>query len=241
MPQLLGKAFPFAKRQIHHFSRRLNPWVRSAQELQERFSQEYDTLIQDIRTAGTNSLAHFKNGYTKEGGLRLQQNPHELAGLILFLKTRRPINKYLEIGSASGRTGRFLSERLGFNEFTSMDDGQHPDARDQQKNFQGILNFRQFVGNSHSSDARQFVQENYRGRDIDVAFVDGDHSAEGVAQDLDLVLPYCKKGSWIILHDTIACDGVERAWLEALESKRLRPVAEFIGSTVPLGIAIGEV
>jgi predicted O-methyltransferase YrrM len=241
MPQILKKALPFAKRRIHQFSRRRNPWVRSSQQLSQQFSFEYDTLVQDIRRAGTNSLSHFRNGYTKEGGLKLQQNPHELAGLILFLKMRIPINRYLEIGSASGGTGRFLSERVGFDEFTSLDDAQHPDASDQKKNFAGIRNFRQFVGDSHSAQARQFVQDTFEERNIDVAFVDGDHSATGVAQDLDLVLPYCAKGSWIILHDTVACEGVEQAWLGALESERLRPVAEFMGSSVPLGIAIGEV
>lgn len=230
------------KRQLHHRARRSMRWVQSPAAVRGASDPcSYDALIAEIRAAGTNSLRHFRNGYAHEGGLRLQQNPFEFASLISFLKRRGTIRRYFEIGSASGGASRFMAERLHFGEFTSMDDGQHPDAHLQKVNFAGVVNFRQFLGDSHSSAAKTFMKTAFPANDIDVAFIDGDHSAEGVTQDLELVLPYCRSGAWVVFHDTVACDGVECAWLKAIESGCLIPVAEFIGGSVPLGIAIGAV
>lgn len=215
-------------------------WVQSRTALARQFG-DFDSIVTVIRAAGTNSLSHFKNSYTREGGYRLQQNPDEFAGLVAHLRTRRPIRRYVEIGSASGGAGRFLSEQVGFGDFTSLDDKQHPDASMQLANFAGVPNFQQFVGDSHSAAAQRYLAQHFLARDIDVAFVDGDHSAEGVAQDVELVLPFCRPGAWLIFHDTIACEGVEKAWLGALAAGRLEPVAEFIGREAPLGIAIGAV
>ena len=206
-----------------------------------RSHSEFDALVDRIRAAGTNSLSHFRNGYALEGGLRLQQNPYELAALILLLRERVPIREYLEIGSASGGNGRFLYESLGFGRFTSVDDGGHPDASLQRENFSKIPPFRQFLGDSHSEAAREYLATQFPERDIDVAFIDGDHSYEGVSQDIELVRPFCGSGAWMVFHDTIACEGVERAWIDIVRQGTLTPVAEFIGDEVPLGIAVGRV
>jgi predicted O-methyltransferase YrrM len=229
------------KRRLHASARRRMPWVQSHIAVRGPNPAQYDRLVADIRAAGTNSLRHFRNGYQHEGGLRLQQNPYEFASLVTYLLRRPTIARYFEIGSASGGAGRFLADRLHFGEFVAMDDGQHPDAHMQRANFAGIPNVRTFIGDSHSRAAADYLRATYPARDIDVAFIDGDHSAEGVAQDLAMTLPYCRPGAWVIFHDTIACEGVERAWLDAVDAKRLTPVAEFIGDTVPLGIAIGAV
>ncbi len=76
---------------------------------------------------------------------------------------------------------------------------------------------------------------------MDVAFIDGDHSYDGVLEDLNLTLPFCRPGTLIILHDTIACDGVEKVWLNSLAAKRISPLAEYIGAERGLGIAVAKV
>jgi predicted O-methyltransferase YrrM len=201
---------------------------------------DFDAVRQRICQAGTDSLSHFGNGYTHEGGLYLQQNPDEFAALTLLLRERGPHINYLEIGSASGGACLFLYREAGIKNVISLDDGQHPRAVTQPSNFAHIENFRQFLGDSHSEAAREYLENNVTGK-LDIAFVDGDHSYEGVWQDIQLSAPFCHAGALMILHDTIACEGVKRAWFESVEKQILHPVAEFIGEERPLGIAVGEI
>jgi predicted O-methyltransferase YrrM len=205
-----------------------------------RHGEEFARLRDMIRASGTDSLSHFGSSYTHEGGLCLQQNPDEFAALILILKERKPYASYMEIGSASGGACLILQREIGFERVMSLDNGEHPRAVEQKKNFSQIPNFRQFLGDSHSAEARTYLQQNVEGK-LDVAFIDGDHSYEGVWQDIELTLPFCRPGTLIILHDTVACDGVERAWLRCVRERRIKPVAEYIGETRPLGIGVGTV
>lgn len=238
-PMMLAALKRSVRSILHRVKRRGLPNLLDIET--SRRSRDFNGIVDLIRKAGTNSLAHFKNGYEHEGGLRLQQNPDEFAALVLALRTRRAIRQYFEIGSASGGSGRFLQDHVGFHHFTSMDDGNHPDAHYQETNLVTVPDFQQFLGDSHSQAAKEYMAKRYTTDRIDVAFIDGDHSVEGVKQDFELALPYCRSGAWVLLHDTVACDGVERTWLDAVASGMLKPVAEFIGRVAPLGIAIGEV
>ncbi|MGI8654646.1 MAG: class I SAM-dependent methyltransferase [Pyrinomonadaceae bacterium] len=201
---------------------------------------EFDRLRDSIRQSGTDSLSHFGNEYTHEGGLSLQQNPDEFASLCLYLKEHRPYTNYMEIGSASGGTCLVLCREVGFTNIISVDDGSHPRAPEQKKNFSQLPNFKQFLGDSHSAAAKSFLESNLEGK-LDVAFIDGDHSYEGVWQDVELTLPFCRPGTLVIFHDTIACDGVQKTWQRCAEEKLLKPLAEYIGDDRPLGIGIGSV
>jgi predicted O-methyltransferase YrrM len=193
-----------------------------------------------IRKAGTDSLSHFGNGYESEGGLSLQQNPDEFAALCAFLEERRPHRRYVEIGSASGGACVFLYRRLSFDQVVSLDDGGHPRAPEQRENFAQIPGIRQYVGDSHAPAAVSYLENELSGP-IDVAFVDGDHSYAGVMQDIDLVRRFCRPGSLVILHDTVATPGVEKAWLKCARSDLFKPLAEYVGNERPLGIGIAEI
>src|SRR5580692_10982571 len=107
---------------------------------------DFGPLRERIRAAGTDSLDQFGNGYVHEGGLSLQQNPDEFAALCVTLARRRPIGNYLEIGSASGGSCRFLNEYLQFTHVFSLDDGRHPRAGEQENNFGAIRSLERFVG-----------------------------------------------------------------------------------------------
>ncbi|MDQ1560098.1 MAG: hypothetical protein QOD32_3158 [Pyrinomonadaceae bacterium] len=208
--------------------------------LRARNEPEFVRVRDLIRAAGTDSLSHFGNGYTHEGGLCLQQNPDEFAALCLNLKERAPFANYMEIGSASGGACLILQQEIGFGRVYSLDNGEHPRAVEQKRNFSQIPNFQQFLGDSHSAAARDYLQQHLDGK-LDVAFIDGDHSYEGVWQDIELTLPFCRPGTVMILHDTVACDGVERAWLRCVREKLVKPVAEYVGEERPLGIGVGTV
>lgn len=139
---------------------------------------DFDQIVQNIRNAGTNSLSHFRNGYTFEGGLRLQQNPAEFAALCVYLRTHRPYATYLEIGAASGGTCRFLSEAVGFRHVYVIDDGKHADACYQADNLRHVPNLQRFVGDSHSPTAADFLLRHVIDP-LDVVLVNGDHSYGG--------------------------------------------------------------
>ncbi len=197
-------------------------------------------MIQKVREAGTDSLAHFGNGYTHEGGLYLQQNPEEFAQLALLLKDRaKPNDVYLEIGSASGGACRFLNDECAFAQILVIDDQKHPRAKFQRHLMAGVVAPRDRLDDdSHSPHAAEFLDCR---QPPNVAFIDGDHSYEGVTADISMVLPRCAPGALIILHDTVACEGVKRAWGELLMSGRAKKVAEFVGAEKPLGIGVAEV
>src|SRR5687768_10150737 len=205
-----------------------------------RLHSDFESTRARIRASGTDSLSHFGNSYSFEGGLLLQQNPDEFAALTLFLRDRARHGNYVEIGSASGGACLFLYREVGFRNVLSLDDGQHPRAVAQPEHFAQVKNFKQFIGDSHSEAARLFLEENLEEK-IDVAFIDGDHSYEGVTQDIQLVSPFCRDGAIMILHDIIACEGVKRAWEEIVQNRLVQPLAEFIGKERPLGIAVGQV
>lgn len=203
-------------------------------------NSEFANLVNRIRNSGTASLTHLRYGYAFEGGLRLQQNPDEFAALCIYLQEHKPYTNYLEIGSASGGSCLFLKREVGFTNIISVDDGNHPDAKYQRESFRQISNFKQFIGDSHSEEAKTFLKNNLNGK-LDVAFIDGDHSYWGVWQDVQLTLPFSRPGTLIIFHDTIVCIGVEKAWLKCVREKIIQPLAEYIGEQAPLGIAIGKV
>src|SRR5215210_137642 len=96
---------------------------------------DFEEVRERVRRAGTDSLEHFGNGYTHEGGLYLQQNPDEFTALTLLLRERGPHSNYMEIGSASGGACLFLCREVGFRRVLSLDNGEHPRAVAQKKHF----------------------------------------------------------------------------------------------------------
>ena len=50
-----------------------------------------------------------------------------------------------------------------------------------------------------------------------------------------------RPGPLMLLHDTVACRGVELVWVQAVLEKLIRPLAEYVGDEVPLSIGAGEV
>src|SRR6185369_7457348 len=212
---------------------------------------EFFALRDHIRTLGTDSLEHFGNGYTHQGGYSLQQNPDELAALALLLQEEIKAGfgkTYLEIGSASGGTLRFLNEHIQFQRSFVIDNHGHWRWPEQQDNFDAIGHSSgtptviKWIGDSHSAEALSWMMETIYARP-DVAFIDGDHSFEGCTADLNQVLKLRQQDNapmLVVFHDTVACDGVKRTWLQGINDGLFAPVAEYVGEERPLGIGIGR-
>jgi predicted O-methyltransferase YrrM len=64
------------------------------------------------------------------------------------------------------------------------------------------------------SDIHTFLQGDSRELEfpgpLDVLFIDGDHSYEGVVADYDRHVPRVRSGGVVFLHDAVSCEGVGR-------------------------------
>jgi len=75
---------------------------------------------------------------------------------------------------------------------------------------------------SHSESTLAKVQSNLKGHRIDLLFIDGDHTYQGVKQDFQMYSPLVRKGGIVVLHDIVmhdppACE-VDRFWKEIKQS-----------------------
>jgi hypothetical protein len=52
---------------------------------------------------------------------------------------------------------------------------------------------------------------------VDMLFLDGDHTYEGVSADLRVWLPKLKAHAWLVLHDSGWAEGVQRAIRETVD------------------------
>ena len=56
---------------------------------------------------------------------------------------------------------------------------------------------------SHSEISFNRVKKILQSHKIDLLFIDGDHSYEGVKKDYELYSPFVKKGGMIVFHDIV--------------------------------------
>ena len=66
-----------------------------------------------------------------------------------------------------------------------------------------VPEFRAHHADSHSPDTVLRVQNQLAGRPVDLLFIDGDHTADGVRTDWVLWSPLVRPGGLIALHDTV--------------------------------------
>jgi predicted O-methyltransferase YrrM len=176
----------------------------------------------------------------------------EILRLLEIIKARRP-RTICEIGAAGGGT-TFLfshaapadstiitvdlnltrSRRAAFREFAK---------RPRQK----IICVR---GDSHQDKTFRAVNKCLKGRGLDLLYIDGDHSYEGVAADFKLYSPLVNHGGMIVFHDIVAdyktrygvqtssyTGGVPQLWMEL---KAIHPtVLEIIEDPSQDGLGIG--
>jgi hypothetical protein len=173
--------------------------------------QILEHLVERAETAGSDHLPLFGGRF--EGGYYLQQVPEELARLICVLAAHSPFQTCLEIGTASGGTTRFIREFVKIEKTVIIDDGKHVRfpiwTSQNRRHVQGLT---EFIGDSHSAEARQFLCT--LGTRFDLVAIDGDHSAEGVLADWQLVQPFLADGAIVWFHDTRCVPGVAGLWNE---------------------------
>jgi predicted O-methyltransferase YrrM len=95
---------------------------------------------------------------------------------------------------------------------------------------------------SHLDETRDAVARFFDGRPLDLVFVDGDHSYEGVRRDHELYAPLLRPGGLIAFHDIVDgherdVGGVPRFWREVRSSAT--EAFEFVESWEQDGFGIG--
>jgi cephalosporin hydroxylase len=145
----------------------------------------------------------------------------------------------LEIGTANGGT-LFLLSRLSTENATIISVSLPVNPYIEGINYKPTLFFKSFSpntqhmniikGNSHQKKVLNKVKKILKGRKIDLLFIDGDHTYNGVKQDFQMYSPMVKKGGIIAFHDIVEVpeDNVEvnKFWNEIKTEYEHREIVE---------------
>lgn len=126
---------------------------------------------------------------------------HQVIGLIEMInyifEQDPSASHWVEIGSLCGESSTIF---LGFNRIKKLDciDSSEPHTLKLKTKFASYIKSKRcFIHNFCSKQcAAQFKNES-----IDVVYIDGDHSYEGVKEDIKLYYPKLKHGGFLCGHD----------------------------------------
>lgn len=85
--------------------------------------------------------------------------------------------------------------------------------------------------NSHSNSTFNKLKKGLENRQVDILFIDGDHTYEGVSKDFQMYSPLVKKGGIVAFHDIVIHDKssgceVSKFWKEIKKSYRHEEILE---------------
>lgn len=152
------------------------------------------------------------------------QKPAELHALIALAAQARP-QVVVEVGCGGGGTlyawTRLAPTVIGVD----LPGGPFSSGQPRADHGATVID-----GDSHDPATLAALQELLAGRPADVLFLDGDHTEEGVTQDLADYLPLVRPGGLAALHDICHHPGkpqvgVDRCWAEA---RRRHAVCEIV-------------
>jgi predicted O-methyltransferase YrrM len=179
-----------------------------------------------------------------ELNIRPAQVRSEIAQLLDLAVRRGPPAAVLEVGTASGGTLFLLARAADSEAIIATIDITYPEravmyrtfARNQQR-------VEMIHADSHDPRTRDRVKRLLGHRQVDLLFIDGDHSYEGVRRDFDLYSPLVGKGGMIALHDIVPgppvlVGDVPRFWEEL---KRTRTTHELVENCDQGAYGIGVV
>jgi predicted O-methyltransferase YrrM len=166
--------------------------------------------------------------FTGGGGLIMPLQVRSEILLLLYIIKSKPPKNVLEIGTSNGGT-LFLLSRVAAEDacIISIDlplgafGGGYPAwKRPFYKSFaQKCQTIRLIRADSHELGTRDKVEAILQMNKVDLLFIDGDHSYEGVRKDFEMYHRLVKKGGRIVFHDivkhrqSVSCE-VSRYWEE---------------------------
>lgn len=152
--------------------------------------------------------------------LPMGQHPREIVDFCNFVLERGRPKRILEIGAGHGGTTELFGH-LASDLIISVDlpsgatSGlNHEDCRRRNQYLHDIHpHFRGILGHSTDPDTVLAVAEILGEQCLDVLFIDGDHHELAVRRDMEIYLPFVKRGGVIAFHDINSdkyeFDGVE--------------------------------
>lgn len=89
-------------------------------------------------------------------------------------------------------------------------------------------------GDSHDKAVIEKLRNVLDGRRVDILFIDGDHSYEGMLADYNDYSPFVRSGGIIAVHDTYYLEAVGRAWRDLPAENKVEH--EYNQSSLGIGI-----
>jgi glycosyltransferase involved in cell wall biosynthesis/cephalosporin hydroxylase len=142
------------------------------------------------------------------------QVPSELAALLDYVRVGSP-RTVVEIGTALGGTFCALAWAAADDATLISVDLRHGEFGGGYPRWRALL-YRSFKrslqrvvliqGDSHRPDTLDAVRHALRGAGIDVLFIDGDHTFEGVRADFEMYSPLVRPGGLVAFHDIVTPD-----------------------------------
>lgn len=192
-------------------------------------------LVSNMRAAALSPQAWWlaRRSIIQHGAI---QHVDELTEFTKIVKQQCP-RTVLEIGTAQGGVFWLLC-RLAAADATliSLDlppTERHSGGREIDINLESMKNLGQTVhvihGNSHALETPGLVQKILGDQMLDLLFIDGDHTYDGVSQDYLMYSPLVRPGGIIAFHDIVkthwpGCQ-VDRFWGELVQDRSLDPKA----------------
>lgn len=168
----------------------------------------------------------------------IQQVPEEISALLFKLLKTNNYSNFMEIGSAAGGTSRLFNDFFHFKKMVILDNNSRNRkmVKVREKQLAG-LPLVEFVGDSQGAEANNFVR-NLR-IELDLLFIDGDHSYKGVKNDYNNHLEFVRKGGYLIFHDTVSYPEVGRFVNEVKLDGNVAFVDEYRNKNQPMcGLAL---
>jgi predicted O-methyltransferase YrrM len=176
------------------------------------------------------------------------QKVSEFAEFIKFLRGRK-LETILEIGTAQGGNFWMLCN-VASPTCTLISLDLPPDARisggtkvaiNLAPHCRHSQLIHQILGDSHQSEVCEKVESILAGRKLDLLFIDGDHTYDGVRKDYEMYAPLVAEGGLIAFHDIVHTEwancNVDRFWRELTINKDCQRI-EMID---PSGPAMGGI
>jgi len=162
------------------------------------------------------AIIRIRNELRKEHDLRYWVDftfALEQLSKFLELVSRKAASTLLEIGTARGGTLFLLARAAAPNALLLSIDLPPGPTTGGYSRWRELL-YKSFAAksqkvvlvrrDSHQAECRRAVDTLLGNRSVDVLFIDGDHSYEGVAADFRLYSPLVRKGGTIALHDIVS-------------------------------------
>ncbi len=147
----------------------------------------------------------FSSNTHSRGIVRL--NIAEGALLYKYCKKKKD-GVLLEIGRKHGGSTVLMASALNNGKIYSIDIKMHASALDHIKPFKNKINL-------ITGDSKQISWDTQ----VDLVFIDGDHSYRGVKNDVTKFTPYVKEGGYVIFHDVVGKKSILQPIISGLLKK----------------------